>query len=326
MKKTILLLMTVSITIATCQAQERTNPANQSEELGTVSWYREYNTALTLSKKEGKPVLILFQEVPGCMTCRNYGHHVLSHPLLVDAIEQLFIPLAIYNNKKGKDAAVLQRYGEPAWNNPVVRIVDEHGENLVDRVSGNYSRKGLYQAMEAALIKSGKEIPAFMLLLKQEIGALEDGTEMATFQMYCFWSGESHIGKAEGVVATEAGFMNGAEVVKVTYNPDVISSDELESFAQKAKCTKVNSNGIFRKDKDPQYYLKQSDYKYLPLSPIQKTKINSALKEGKDASVFLSPTQLKWLGNLNKYNAAKVFFYEEDFAVAWKKMVSGERA
>jgi Thioredoxin-like len=171
MKKLILFLMTVSFIVAKSQAQEKTNPANQSEELGAVSWYRDYNTALILSQKEGKPVLILFQEVPGCMTCRNYGQNVLSHPLLVDAIEQLFIPLAIYNNKKGKDAEVLQRYGEPAWNNPVVRIVNAEGADLTERVSGNYSRKGLYQAMEAALLKSGKEIPAVMLLLKQEISS-----------------------------------------------------------------------------------------------------------------------------------------------------------
>lgn len=308
--------MAISFAVSNVQAQEKTNPSKQSEELGNVSWHRDYNTALTLSKEQDKPVLILFQEVPGCMTCRNYGHNVLSHPLMVDAIENLFIPLAIYNNKKGKDAKVLQQFGEPAWNNPVVRIVNAAGENLVKRVSGNYSQMGLYEAMESALKKEGKEIPAFMLLLKQEIGAAEKGTSEATFKMYCFWSGESHLGNLEGVVATEAGFMNGHEVVKVNYDSDVLSEAELKEYAAQAQCSLIDSKGNFRKDKDPQYYLKHSTYKYLPLTAIQKTKINSALKKQKDPSVYLSPTQMIWLQNLEQYNPKKIAFYDVDFLKA----------
>ena len=53
--------------------------------------------------------------------------------------------------------------------------------------------------------------------------------------------------------------------------------------------------GKYRTDRDPQYYLKNSRYKYLPLSPIQKTKINAALAAKQDPSVFLSPTQRQWL-------------------------------
>ena len=74
-----------------------------------VSWYRDYETALELSEKHDKPVLILFQEVPGCATCRNYGHDVLSNPLMTEAIENEFIPLAIFNNKGGDDAKVLKK-------------------------------------------------------------------------------------------------------------------------------------------------------------------------------------------------------------------------
>ncbi|MEM7186864.1 MAG: thioredoxin family protein, partial [Bacteroidota bacterium] len=146
-------------------AQTRTNPANQDEELGKVSWLRDYETALQLSKQEGKPVLILFQEVPGCATCRNYGHNVLSHPLMTEAIENEFIPLAIFNNKKGKDLEVLRKYREPTWNNPVVRIVDHKGDNIVPRLASDYSAKGLYKAMERALVGEGIPIPEYMIIL-----------------------------------------------------------------------------------------------------------------------------------------------------------------
>lgn len=82
----------------------------------------------------------MFQEVPGCLTCRNYGKGVLSHPVIVAAIEDRFIPLAIFNNKNGKDRQVLKRYGEPSWNNPVVRITDDNGEDLIKRIAGDYSK------------------------------------------------------------------------------------------------------------------------------------------------------------------------------------------
>ena len=91
-------------------AQNRTQPATQAQELGKVSWYRDFDQAIALSQKKNKPIFVLFQEVPGCLTCRNYGKGVLSHQVIVDAIEQNFIPLAIYNNKGGKDRTVLNRY------------------------------------------------------------------------------------------------------------------------------------------------------------------------------------------------------------------------
>ena len=89
---------------ATWTINAQTNFSEQSEELGKVHWYRNYDKAVEESKKTNKDILILFQEVPGCATCRNYGQNVLSHPLMVEAIETSFVPLAIFNNKGGQDA------------------------------------------------------------------------------------------------------------------------------------------------------------------------------------------------------------------------------
>ena len=114
--------------------------------------------------------------------------------------------------------------------------------------------------------------------------------------------------------------MNGYEVVKVNYDPEIISETALEAHAEKAQCTLINGKGKFREDKYPQYYLKQSNYKYLPLSPIQKTKINSALKNRADATLYLSPRQMKWLGNIRKYNPGKKLWYDENFAEGWAEV------
>ena len=139
-------------------AQNRTQPATQAQELGKVSWYRDFDQALALSRKQNKPVFVLFQEVPGCLTCRNYGKGVLSNPVIVDSIEQYFIPLAIYNNKGGKDRTVLKRYGEPSWNNPVVPIVNAKGENLIRRIAGDYSKSRVAQEMLGVLEKQQKVV------------------------------------------------------------------------------------------------------------------------------------------------------------------------
>ena len=93
--------------------------------MGQVHWYRDYDKAIAVAAKEDD---VLLQEVPGCSTCRNYGHNESFNS---KAIESLFVPLAIFNNKGGKDKKILDKYGEPSWNNPVVRIVDEQGVDVV---------------------------------------------------------------------------------------------------------------------------------------------------------------------------------------------------
>ena len=72
-------------------------------ELGHVEWLRNFETAASISRASDKPSFLLFQEVPGCQTCVNLGQSVLSHPLLMEAIENESIPLAILNNKAGDD-------------------------------------------------------------------------------------------------------------------------------------------------------------------------------------------------------------------------------
>ena len=41
-------------------AQKRTLPEKQAQELGKVAWYRDFDQAISLSKKQNKPVFMLF--------------------------------------------------------------------------------------------------------------------------------------------------------------------------------------------------------------------------------------------------------------------------
>ncbi|MEP6794558.1 MAG: VPGUxxT family thioredoxin-like (seleno)protein, type 2 [Saprospiraceae bacterium] len=268
-------------------------PENPTE-LGDVHWLRSMEEAQARSKADNKPILILFQEIPGCITCRTYGNEVLSHPLIVESIETYFVPLAIYNNRQGEDAEILRRFNEPAWNNPVVRIVDEKGNDLISRLNGNYTPYGLSDMMTNVLIKTNGKAPLYLQILTDELASRQKGTTTVTYTMYCFWAGEALFGTVNGVISTSAGYQEGKEAVKVEYDPGVISKSQLDKIAQQSTC-KATSGGSFRPDTTPKYYLTNSKYRGVPMTEIQKCRVNSALAEGQNADVFLSPSQLAFL-------------------------------
>lgn len=281
------------------------------EELGKVKWLRNLEAAKKEATQKKLPIFLLFQEVPGCATCRNFGNDVLSHPLIVEAIQTYFVPLAIYNNKGGHDAEVLDFYKEPAWNNPVFHIIDEKGKDIQPRHSGQYTAASVVKAINTALIKTNRLIPGYLSLLETELNAKTDELYL---EMFCFWSGEKNIGSQPGVVYTEPGYSNGREVVRVVFDQNQTSVDRVVSAARKTG----NADAIHEKsgrkagtdikslplknysiDKDLHYYLKNSVYANLPLSPMQATKVNSALGTGANPSLYLSPLQLKMLEEIN---------------------------
>lgn len=314
----------------------------QAEELGKVHWLRDINEATTMAEAKGKPVLILFQEVPGCSTCRNYGNNVLSHPLLVEAIETLFVPLAIHNNKGGADAKVLKYFGEPSWNNPVVRIVDNDKKDLISRVNGNYSAWGLADAMLRALDVHGTVAPRWLELLADELSAERKGTKTATFGMYCFWSGEREIGALSGVTETKPGFMGGREVVQVKYDPSVISYEELAGTAKNARCNShvytddkgekkkaagivgvgnISSESDFRLDGDVKYYLSKTHLRFVPMTELQAARVNSQIGKSAPYADILSPRQLAIAEKVKTDKALrKENLIGMDIGEAWEKI------
>jgi hypothetical protein len=99
------------------ETSARQEPPDNPVEIGLVRWQRDFPAAIIEAGRTGKPVFLLFQEVPGCIGCRTFGSEVLSHPLLVESIEDNFIPVLAYNNRSGgMDAELLARFDEPAWN------------------------------------------------------------------------------------------------------------------------------------------------------------------------------------------------------------------
>ncbi|WP_395740126.1 VPGUxxT family thioredoxin-like (seleno)protein, type 2 [Prosthecobacter sp.] len=204
-----------------------------AEEAGAVHWGRILDTALASSAQTGKPVFALFQEIPGCAGCRQFGREVMSHPLIVEAVETEFIPLLIHNNKPGRDTEVLQRFGEPAWNYQVVRFFNAQAQDIISRKDQVWDAGGIAERMVAALTEAKRPVPAYLKLLAAEHSPR---LKQAVLAMYCFWTGEMELGRIDGVITTEAGFMDGKEVTLVRYDPQLISLPQLIAAAEKVEC------------------------------------------------------------------------------------------
>lgn len=254
-------------------------------------------------------MLILFQEVPGCSTCRNYGNQVLTHPLIVEAAETLFIPVCIYNNKAGKDKEALDIFKEPSWNNPVVRITDNSLNDLSGRISGDYSSYGLVSKIISCLIKTGQKPPIYLTLLEEELKGNFKGAKKARISVSCFWSGEKAYGQLTGVLDTKALYTSRGEAVELSYDPSVTTLTKIVEEGKKQNVANAVENpddshlsysvptvkfSNIRQDPETKYYLLHSEYRIIPMTPLQAMKINSRLGEGLACEDLLSPRQLHY--------------------------------
>lgn len=162
MNSTVLRCLSLTLAITAMSCSREVAAEQPHEEVGKVAWGRVLPAALQASKRSGKPVFALFQEVPGCLGCKRFGRDVLSDPLIVRAIETEFTPLLIHNNGSGADAEVLQRYGEPGWNYQVVRFFDPEGRDIIPRKDHVWDAAPLAERMIATLEKAGRPAPEYL--------------------------------------------------------------------------------------------------------------------------------------------------------------------
>ena len=303
------LLFVATVGIA---AMAHTVGDKQPAELGSVEWLRSYEQGQSMVKESKRPMLLLFQEIPGCKTCVDFGEAPLSHPLLVEAAETEFVPVAIYNNRPGIDQTIREKFDEPAWNFPVIRFVDETGTDVIERKDRIWETQDVVTRMIEALEASGREVPTYLTLLKNELNTAN--TETATFAMFCFWEGEAALGALDGVMQTQAAWLDEREVVEVMFDPSVISYETLLSHARKMKCaTKVYARNdeqlavarnIVDKDaartdesvrpaksSDQKYHLRRAGLHLLPMTELQATRVNAAIEQRGNIEELLSPRQ-----------------------------------
>lgn len=271
---------------------------NQQIEIGTITWERNYEKAVEKSKESGKPIFLLFQEVPGCQGCQDFGKDVLSNPLIKKSVEEAFIPLMIRNNaSSGHDQEILKKFREPAWNYQVIRFLTPDGEDIIPRKDKVWTAKALSERMIQALKKEKKKIPPALDLVHLESDT--EHHEVAAFAMYCFWTGEAELGRINGVLSTEAGWLDGREVTLVKFHVKTLPLSTLVTEAKKVDCaqavylpssttapaeTKGLRVGVLdnsyrpAKESDQKKQLTGTKIKPSQYTPAQLTKINAFIR------------------------------------------------
>lgn len=291
--------------------------SGQPVEVGVVDWVRNLEEATGLSEASGKPIFALFQEVPGCAGCKQFGKDVLSNRVVVDAIEEAFVPLLIHNNTTGYDAEILQAFGEPAWNYQVVRFLDPEGGDIIARKDRVWETGPLLDRMIETLELTGRPVPAYLRLIEQENS---DRLGVAHFSQWCFWVGEKELGQIDGVVATQAAFMGGHEITTVWFDPREVSLLDLSKQAETRKVADIvftNEDGLSELkggsvkaqliDEKSHRVAPKSDQKRQlkgvgglgKLSISQLTKVNSNIGDNLDKAMnSLPPSQRELLARL----------------------------
>ena len=282
-------------------------------ELGQVEWLRDYDQATERSRAQDKPIFLLFQEIPGCQTCVSFGEEVLSHPLIVEAIEDEFVPLAIRNNRPGRDRIILEQFGEPAWNNPVVRFVGRDGRDLIPRKDGVWRKADIVRRMLDALSAADRPAPPYLTALADELAPTR--IEKATFAMHCYWEGEACLGALPGLLSSRTGALDGREVVEIRFDASRIDYPTLLREAKARGCAEAvfahggrqstAATAIFGEqarlargfardasERDQKFHLKRNRAtRELELTPAQATRLNHAIWARKAWRADLSPRQ-----------------------------------
>lgn len=251
----------------------------------------------------------------------GFGRGPLSHPLLVEAIEERFVPVLVFNNKEGVDGKWREHFSEPAWNNPVLRFIGRDGKDVLarrDRVFSTSDVATRLLEVERALERAA---PRYLELVRLETDKSQHAT--CAFEMHCFWEGEARLGALDGVVGVEARMFDGREIVAVTYHAQALDFGALVAAADKLDCAAAvyttsaeqlraardvvgqrakewhgKSDATQRGDRT--HALNRSPLRFLPLTPMQSMKVNSALAAEQDAAVWLSPRQVELADKLEK--------------------------
>jgi hypothetical protein len=220
------------------------------------------------------------------------------------------VPVLIYNNKE-VDAALLERFSEPSWNNPVARFLDHDGKDIIARADGVWSPHEIANRMIATLRAKQRAVPLYLELARDE--AVTATRREIAFAMACFWAGEGKLGALDGVVATRVGFVESHEVVLVEYLADRLPAASLIESALEFDCAKAiysttdldeaarSAAGDRLKIKpfevraaaegDDKHALRATPYFGLPLTPGQATRMNADAFAGRDPSRWLSTRQ-----------------------------------
>jgi hypothetical protein len=260
---------------ATCFATARwhATPLLPSRE-NAIDWTHDLAIAQKRSRQSGKPIILLNDNSAG----RRAMGRCFAHPIIADATADLFVPLAIPEEKPAQ---------------PVIRILDADGHELVAGLGGEVSPALLVSRLVVALHAVHHDIPAYLQLVNGEYNPAN--LQNATFAVGCYWEGEEQFGKLSGVVSTRTGVLGNDEVVRVDFDANCIDANMLLNQARSLPyfaSVKTAATAKLQFADDQQHALEYyPEYRYLPLTTLQAIRVNAALADHSDPIACLSPSQ-----------------------------------
>ena len=219
-------------------------------ELGFMQFaYNDIAEAGDYAARVDKPILALLTEIP---SDEDFCEEVLAHPLLVEAMTTLFVPVLIVQEVT-PDTPVQRTTAGRRCRARISLYAPTTLESLLDDDAENSMSSSLYgddltcigliRAMIQALVKLEKPIPKYLETLRQE--------QVADTAVKILVLGARESGRAEveyagipGVVAAKGSFLNGQRVCVITYDHQRVSYSVLLRHAlQHSLCDSVYHKG-----------------------------------------------------------------------------------
>lgn len=203
----------------------------------------------------------------------------------------------------------------------MVRFLGPDGTEIVPKLADRYDALGLHEKITAVLECVGENLPGYFRLLARDLLVESGLTENALYTTPCFWSGETSLAQHPAVIVTEAGWIDGEEVVRVEFDPRAALRSELDAYASEEGFNPLQG-GSFEHDHEPQFYLRKHTARHLPLTPAQRTQINLAVPYRTPLAGLLSPQQCAWLADPGLQRASGGEEYREDIRQSWPALVA----
>lgn len=320
---------------------------NKRPELGYLKIdHARLEDAVTQASGEDKPIIFIQTATPGDA---DAGRECFSHPLIVEAIGSLFVPVHRVGIAESRCAR-----GRRCCR-VVIDFLDPEGNELeVPRICSQLlNPASLVQGLVGALAASRKPIPKYLALLKEEESGRvgKCGVRKADSRLVLGVSdvatAEVALAEVDGVLATQAGSVGAQRVVEVCYDfgrvsfgvllqhalernvPDAIfytTNDErvaaqMEVGRSTKRCALFHFDGEIQPIFDPKAALRKTPLRFVPLTALQATRANLLVDEGRfnEAVHLLSPNQGRILMLAMQSSAQKSLHEVVDVAIlpAW---------
>jgi hypothetical protein len=298
------------------------------DELGAIQYlHNKIVNAKDHAKECGLPILCVEAEAPGDI---DAGNEVLSHPLVVESAETLFVTVAPIIESKNNCNRYRPSKERKAWYT-TISFLDKDGNELVPCIGGDQLCTAvLVESMIKSLRLLDLTVPSYLEILREE----ESGKQMvlpngvvkridrqAMFGVEDHATGEVELGGLDGVLQTEAGCFEGQRVIRVAYDSKSLSYGKLLQFAlsqkvgnviyyqsqdervaiqmetsrmyEKPEAVKLDEQARFCPIHDSKSALRKTEMRYVPLTDLQAMRANRLIHMGSfnKATHLLSPRQ-----------------------------------